>query len=68
MEYIGLLIKRGYVAEEALTIAQSQRDPPDHGIGLRPVQQREALVSQESEPDPAFRNVQLRPVGREPKP
>lgn len=37
MEYIRKLVAKGYIGEEAIQIVQSKRDPPTHGVGLRPV-------------------------------
>jgi hypothetical protein len=37
MEYVRHLVAKGIVGEKAIGIVQSKRDPPSHGIGLRPV-------------------------------
>jgi len=42
MDYLRLLVKRGLVANEAIDIAQAQRDPAEYGIKLRAVEQRAA--------------------------
>ena len=36
MEYLGRLVELGYLEEGVLKIAQEERDPPTHGIMLRP--------------------------------
>ncbi|KAJ5562879.1 hypothetical protein N7535_002675 [Penicillium sp. DV-2018c] len=36
MEFIRYLVAQGLIAAEAIQIVQSQRDPPNHGIGLQP--------------------------------
>ena len=35
MEYVHALVKEGLVDEDVVRMAQSKRDPPDHGVGLR---------------------------------
>ena len=40
MDYLRQLVKLGYIDFDAVAIAQSERDPPAHGIGLRPVGER----------------------------
>lgn len=40
MEVLELIVKKGWVGEEALGIAQGLRDPPDFGVGLRKVVDR----------------------------
>ncbi|KNG80395.1 hypothetical protein ANOM_011126 [Aspergillus nomiae NRRL 13137] len=40
MEYVRLLVDKGYIDAEAIDVANSNRDPPTHGIGLRPVASR----------------------------
>ncbi|GIK07578.1 hypothetical protein Aspvir_003244 [Aspergillus viridinutans] len=37
MEYVRHLVAKGYIGTQAVEIVQSKRDPPTHGIGLRPV-------------------------------
>ncbi|KAL4895066.1 hypothetical protein BDV59DRAFT_174388 [Aspergillus ambiguus] len=37
LEYVRHLVAKGYIGNEAIQIVQSKRDPPDFGIGLRPV-------------------------------
>ncbi|KAK2836833.1 hypothetical protein FQN49_006681 [Arthroderma sp. PD_2] len=37
MEFIERLVSRKYIEAEALCTAESQRDPPTHGVGLQPV-------------------------------
>lgn len=39
MEYLRHLRDAKYITSEAVELAQAQRDPPTHGIGLRPVRQ-----------------------------
>lgn len=35
MDYIRLLVHKGYLDEAAVEIAQAEKDPPDFGVGLR---------------------------------
>jgi len=37
MDYLRLLVSKGHINESAVVIAQAERDPPGHGIGLRAV-------------------------------
>jgi hypothetical protein len=37
MEYVRHLVAKGYIGAQAIQIVQSHRDPPNFGIGLRPV-------------------------------
>ena len=37
MEVLEQVVKKGWIGEQALVIAQSLRDPPDFGVGLRKV-------------------------------
>ncbi|KAK7745121.1 hypothetical protein SLS62_009920 [Diatrype stigma] len=41
MEYLRRLRDLNYISPEAVELAQAERDPPTHGIGLRPVRQAE---------------------------
>lgn len=37
MEFLALLVKEGKISKDAIDIAQSERDPPNHGIfGMQP--------------------------------
>lgn len=38
MEFLRHLVSKGLIGAEAVDIVQSKRDPPTHGISLRPVQ------------------------------
>ncbi|KAK5123974.1 hypothetical protein LTR85_002171 [Meristemomyces frigidus] len=40
MDYLRRLVEKGYIQSEAIAIAQSERDAPTHGIGLRSAGQR----------------------------
>jgi hypothetical protein len=35
MDYVRLLVDKGYINTEAIAAVQNERDPPDHGVGLR---------------------------------
>ncbi|KAF2722518.1 hypothetical protein K431DRAFT_319683 [Polychaeton citri CBS 116435] len=37
MEFVQLLVQHQLLSVDALSIVQSRRDPPSHGVGLRPV-------------------------------
>lgn len=37
MDYIRHLVAKDYIGADAIQVVQSNRDPPTHGIGLRPV-------------------------------
>ncbi|KAL3473550.1 hypothetical protein BJX99DRAFT_233375 [Aspergillus californicus] len=37
MDYVRLLVAKGFIGDEAIEIVQSRRDPPGHGIGLQPM-------------------------------
>ncbi|ROT39296.1 hypothetical protein SODALDRAFT_156605 [Sodiomyces alkalinus F11] len=37
MDFIRHLAGRNYINHDAIAIAQAERDPPTHGVGLRPV-------------------------------
>lgn len=41
MEYLRRLMDLNYISPEAVELAQAERDPPTHGIGLRPIRQAE---------------------------
>ena len=36
MDYLRLLVDKGYINAEAVEAAHAERDAPSHGIGLRP--------------------------------
>ena len=40
MDYLRRLAEMGHIRSNALAIAQSERDPSAHGIGLCPVEER----------------------------
>lgn len=37
MDFLRFLLNKGYISQAAYDLAQSQRDPPGHGVGLQPV-------------------------------
>lgn len=37
MDYVRELVRENYIGSEAIEAVNSQRDPPNHGIGLQPV-------------------------------
>ena len=42
MEFLRRLVAQNYIDQQAVNIAQAERDPPTHGVGLRPAGQRPA--------------------------
>ncbi|KAL5333727.1 hypothetical protein BJX70DRAFT_391966 [Aspergillus crustosus] len=40
IDYVRALVAKGYIGEDAIETARSKRDPPGHGVGLRPVTTR----------------------------
>lgn len=37
MDFLKLLVSKGLITQAAYDIAQAQRDPPGHGVGLQPI-------------------------------
>ncbi|KAJ4408642.1 hypothetical protein N0V82_009657 [Gnomoniopsis sp. IMI 355080] len=37
MDFLKLLVTKGFITQSAYAIAQAQRDPPSHGVGLQPI-------------------------------
>lgn len=37
MDFLKLLVTKGFITQAAYDIAQAQRDPPSHGVGLQPI-------------------------------
>ncbi|KXJ96163.1 hypothetical protein Micbo1qcDRAFT_201480 [Microdochium bolleyi] len=46
LEYLALLVKHGKISEDAVAIAQAERDPPSYGIfGMNELEERSGLQS-----------------------
>lgn len=46
MEFLRHLRDMNYITPETVELAQAQRDPPAHGIGLRPARQPETNANE----------------------
>ena len=63
IEFVNRLVQLGYIEQNAVNIVQSHRDPPNHGIGLRPVGQVRGSAAPDPAPGPA-QAAEMLPKGR----